>query len=175
MTTADPKAADLYRRFRELPESARQQFLALIKATETVKETHGTAPTRAVALLYARIEAKFYSYQGIRLLPLQALRKTEVERELEAALEWLKAGKDVNRDTLNGLIEMAAEAVARQVPYFADARKRGMHFEAHRKLLSNIPAVFDAAFPGYKHNDILHQIAENVGKGALPLQEVLEE
>lgn len=170
MSSVGKEAAALYHTYAELSAKGQQDFLTLVQGTSTNKPVpkHNT-PSTLPALLYAKIASKLYSYQGIKLPPYAALAKTSAEQELRAALEWLCYGEQgTDRKVVAGLIELTADAMARQVIRCGD--KKRVDAQSCATLLAGIPIIVDNAYPGYRHNRILHLVAEAVAKGKLPIQ-----
>lgn len=166
--TTDEHVADLYRQFSALSPKSQSDFLTLLKGTGTKVDIPKPSSTFAADLLYAKIAEKVYSYQGIRLPFLAALKKTAAGAELEAAIEWLTKKEKVDRETMGGLIEIASDAIGREVAW-CRTRTGGMRTDVILSLLRSIPVAVDRAYPGYAHNNILTKIAKEIGSGNLPL------
>lgn len=161
---------EIYNRYLSLSSTARIAFLALLKGTGEMKEDRPSpsSPGHLPAQLYARIATKLYSYRGIKLPPLLSLRKTSAEEELFAAVEWLRAGKKtLSLQESAGIIEMAAEAVTREI--YWGAKHDRMSMKRLILILARIPATVEQAFPGYRENGMILSVAARIGEGNLPL------
>jgi hypothetical protein len=176
MSSVSEETGDLVRRFSALPRKEQAAFMALVNDTKVKRapsppksdEPH-TAPSSTPRRLYAALAAKVFSIKGIRLPEYHYLGKTPAEAELQAVWGWLTEGAPaLNQKTTNGLIDLVADAAAREIPW----RKEAIRFnkpEEVARWLRLIPAAVDRAFPGYKHNGILLQVAAACGKGELPI------
>lgn len=173
MSGGSKEAAEFYNKYLELAPHTRTAVLALLKGTGALKDPPPPSHGRLTALLYDRISAKLYTYKGIKLPPLTVLRKTSAEEELHTAIKWLRAGHDkLTLQQTTGLIELAAEAVATEIPWW------GRHSEQSpgsvTRRLALIPTSVDRAFPGYQINGLLLGVAEAIGAGRLPLEKETE-
>lgn len=172
MTAVAAGVASLYSAYKALPEQEQAQFIQLLSkklkvAGATVPVTVTEQQARDIDLLYSTVRERLLSYQGYSLPPLGVLNKTAAKEELRAVWEWLTDGKPVSTPALRaGLVEIAAEAVARQVLWRKDA---AYTLERVCELIRAIPRSVDRSFPGYKINRTLRLIAEDIGKGALPV------
>lgn len=168
MSAGSTEAAALYNQYVALPPHARAEFLALMRGTGALKEPKASPPPgRLPSLLYERIKSKLYSFRGIVLPPLSTLRKTSAEEELEAAVRWLQSGQKVPLETMTGLIEVAADSVALEIPWGNKHEK--VTAQSVTSRLALIPSAVDRAFPGYQMNGLLHTVAAAIGGGRLPI------
>ena len=160
------EAGALYNQYLALHPHSRADFLKILKGSGAIKKEVPDATQHYPALLYARITEKVYSYRGVSLPPLASLSKTSAVAELEAALNWLKGEGATDHATVVGLIDIAADAVARELPWTGkeDSTQQGI-----AKRLSQVPATVDRAYPGYKMNGVLTTIAQAIGGGVMKL------
>jgi hypothetical protein len=170
--SASPETGKLFNAFLALNSKDRAAFIALVKGTGAVGKTKAPyAPDRPQMMLYDQLAAKLFSYRGIKLLPLSALRGTSAEEELTVAVKWLQAGRTLSRDEMNGLIELASEAAATEIPW--GAKHERVDARATVMRLALIPSSVDRAFPGYQKHGMLFKVAAAISGGKLPIAKVL--
>lgn len=163
--STSPETGKLFNQFLTLKPKDRAAFVALVKSTATtIKAPH--APERFPMLLYNSLAAKLFSYKGLKLPPLSALRSTSAEEELEVTVRWLQAGETkLSRDVMNGLIELASDAAATEIPW--GGRNERVDARSVVMRLSLIPSSVDRAFPGYQAHGMLFIVAEAISEGKL--------
>lgn len=128
--------------------------------------------SRYTELLYETLRRKVYAYRGIHILRLPSLRGTSAREELQAAWAWLVFGAHLPDLPLTaGLLEICADSVARCTPLW----RPGMRARDICEALRKVPSVVDEAYPGYRHNRILHALARKLGAGGLPTVTNLQE
>lgn len=172
----EPLANTAFSNYLGLSQDGKEQFIRLlneynktmgIKAAEQ-SATPPTAQDHYSSLLYDRIAERFKDYRGINLPGLDQVRAI-VEADLHKAMDWLRCGaKSLDRPTLHGLVDLAADAVVREW-HWIDSQRAPKREELLARV-RDIPGAVDRAFPGYRHNNILLQVAKAAGSGGLPVQ-----